>query len=312
MAKKHFLVPSWLVNNLPLVRKLVWMTEAIVVWSLVGLIRLLPLQGAYRICNTLLRGLKPMLPFTSRILRNLSIAFPDLSAHQLERLASAVCGNLGSAMVDLVLAGRIWAERDRRFEFVTEEGLDLTSYRGRPVVMVVAHIGAWQLGLFVAAQYDLKLTSVYAPEENPYLRGLLMRLRSKIPVRWVSRDGCMRQLTKELRKGHAVGYATDTRSGSSELVEFFGMTMAANSSAARLALNNQCDLIPVRVERLPGARFRVTACRPIRPADPGAQSRDEPRQMTAELFRHFEAWIKGDPAQWICFSRFWPREAYEN
>lgn len=312
MAKKHFLVPSKLVNRLPVLRKSVWMMEAAVVRLLVGLLRLMPPERAYGVAQTLLRGLKPVLPMTSRIRRNLKTAFPHKSPHEIERLTRAVCGNLGSAIVDLVLAGRIWTERERRVEFVMEDGVDLASYRDRPAVMVIAHIGAWQLSTFVAAQYGLDVTSVYAPEENPYLKDFLVRLRAAMPVRLISRDGCMRQLSKDLRSGKVVGLATDTRSGSSELVDFFGVTTAANSSAARLAIYNHCDLIPVHAERLKGAKFRITAHRPIRPADPDAPTGEQVRQMTAELFKHFEAWIQADPEQWICFSRYWPKEIYQD
>jgi lauroyl/myristoyl acyltransferase len=178
--------------------------------------------------------------------------------------------------------------------------------------MVEAHVGAWQLATFVAAQYGLDITSVYAPEENPYLKDFLTLLRAALPVHWISRDGCMRRLSKELRKGNMVGLATDTRSGSSERVDFFGVTIAANSSAARLALNNQCDLIPVHTERLEGRRFRTIVCKPIRPADPDAPTGEQVRQMTADLFKCFEAWIRADPAQWICFSRYFPPETYQD
>ena len=41
-----------------------------------------------------------------------------------------------------------------------------------------------------------------------------------------------------------------------------------------------------------------------------APAAEQARQMTAELFKLFEAWIRADPAQWICFSRRWPQEAY--
>ncbi len=312
MAKKHFLLPTKLVNRMPALRKLAWLIEAAVVKSLVALIRLMPLRRSYQFANALLRSLKPILPFTARIRRNLTIAFPNKDPSEIERLTRAVCGNLGSAMVDLALAGRIWAERGQRIEYVIEEGVDLASYRGRGLVFVISHVGAWQLCTFVAAHYGLQVTTVYAPEENPYLKDFLARMRATMPVNWISRDGCMRQLSKELRNGGIVGLAADTRSGSSELVDFFGVPTAANNSAARLALNNRCDLIPVRTERLAGPNFRITVGKPIVAADPDAPGAERVRQMTADMIKQFEAWIRSDPSQWICFSRYWPAEVYQD
>jgi KDO2-lipid IV(A) lauroyltransferase len=310
MAKKHFLLPSWLVNRVPVLRKGVWMVEAAFVRLLVALIRAMPLQRAYRFANAVFRGLKPVLPFTAKIRRNLSVAFPDRSAAEIERLTRAVCGNLGKAGVDLVLADRIWAEREQRIEYEVAPGVDMHSLRQRPAVMVLGHIGAWQIAILLAGQYGLHVTSLYAPEENPYLRDFLFRLRAFMPVHWIDRDGSMRRLSKELRQGNIVGLAADTRFDGGVPVSFFGATMPANPSPARLAIRYGCDLIPVRAERLEGERFRIVVCAPIRPADPAAPVEDQVRQMTAEMFGCFESWIRAMPEQWICFSRRWPQEAY--
>jgi len=311
MAKKHFLLPSRLVNKIPALRTFVWVLEATVLKSLIGLIRLLPPERAYGFANALFRGLKPVLPFTRKIRRNLTIAFPHKDLQEIERLARAICGNLGRAAVDLVLAQRIWAAREERIEFVMENGVDLASYRGRPAVLVGGHIGAWQYSIFVAAHYGLDITTVFAPEENPYLKAYLTGLRAGLGGHFVSRNGCMRHLSKELKQGHLVGYIADTRSDDGQAVPFFGTLIAANTSAARLAIRYHCDLIPVRCERLDGVRFRLTVHRPIRPADPEAPVAEQARQMTAALFRHFEDWIRQDPSQWMCFSQRWPKEAHE-
>ena len=310
MAKKHFLLPSRLVNKMPVLRRFIWMLEAVVVKSLAGLIRRMPPERAYRFTNALFRNLKPVLPFTKKIRRNLAIAFPHKSRQEIEQLTRAVCGNLGLAVADMLLAMRIWAERDRRIEFVMQDGVDFSGFHGRPAVLVDGHIGAWLIGTFVAAQYDLHLTAAYAPEQNPYLKDYANDLRAALPVSLISRDGCMRHLSKELRQGHMVGLISDARFDRGELVDFFGTPMRANTAAARLAVRYQCDLIPIRTERLDGLRFRITVGKPIRPADPGAPAAEQARQMTAELFKLFEAWIRADPAQWICFSRRWPQEAY--
>ncbi|MCZ6761495.1 MAG: hypothetical protein O7C03_00680 [Gammaproteobacteria bacterium] len=310
MAQKHFLIPAWLLYKLPALRKFGWMLEAVVAKALVGLLRTMSPERAARLANFLFRNLKPVLPFTNKIRGNLAVAFPEKDKREIEKITRSVCGNLGTTVVELVLAERIWAERDERIEFVMEEGIDLGKYRGRPAVMIIGHIGAWQIGTFVAARYNLRISSVYAPEENPYMENFILGLRSALPCRWISRDGCMRELTKELRQGNIVGLASDTRLDSGDPVPFFGVPVPTNTTAARLALRHRCDFFPVRVERLPGMRFRITVCPPIQPADPGASTAEQAQQMTQKVFEHFEEWIREAPDQWMCFGRRWPHEAY--
>jgi len=258
----------------------------------------------------LFRNLNFLLPFTSKIRGNLRVAFPENEEAETERLTRKVCGNLGKAVVDMVLAERIWDEREERIEFVSEDGVDLADYRGRAAVMVTGHIGAWQISTFVAAQYELPITSVFAPEKNPYLADYISRMRTGLPCRWVSRDGCMRGLTKELRQGHIVGLVSDTRLDSGDPISFFGIPAPTNTTAARLALRNNCDLLPVRAERLPGMKFRITLCPAIRPDDPDASTAEKAIQMTQALSAHFEAWARDTPDQWMCYGRRWPHEAY--
>lgn len=310
MAKKHFLFSSRLIRKAPFLRKLSWMLEAFIVRSLAALMRSMSPERATRLCHSIFRHLKPVLPFTAKIRRNLTIAFPDKDSGEIERLTSDVCGNLGDTAAELILADRIWAERDERIEFVLEEGMDFARYRGRPGILVTGHVGSWQLATFIAAEFELRVTAVYAKEENPYLRKFSDGLRAALPCEFVSRDGCMRTLMTELKQGNMIGIVPDTRLEGGDPIPFFGIPVESNTTAARLAIRHNCDLIPLRVKRLPNMRFRITLTAPIRPGNPGAPVADQAREMTQKLFEHLEIWIRDTPEQWICFGRRWAKEYY--
>ncbi|MCZ6560446.1 MAG: hypothetical protein O6931_06125 [Gammaproteobacteria bacterium] len=293
-------------------RKIGWMLEALAVKALFGVLRLMSPERAARLANFLFRNLKPVLPFTNKIRGNLTVAFPEKDPREIEELTRSTCGNLGTAVVDLVMAEKIWAELDERIEFVIEEGVDLDRLRSQPAVMITGHIGAWQIGAFITAKYGLRITTIYAPEKNPYLRDYLFRQRSKFPFIFISRDGCMRPLTRELKQGNIVGLTSDTRLDSGDLIPLFGVPTPTNTTAARLALRHQCEFFPVRAERLPGMRYRITICRPIPPSDPDASTTEQAVQMTREVFAIFEEWIREEPDQWMCFGRRWPHAVYSH
>jgi KDO2-lipid IV(A) lauroyltransferase len=107
-----------------------------------------------------------------------------------------------------------------------------------------------------------------------------------------------------------VGIVSDTRLKSGDWMEFFGTPTPTNTTAARLALRYDCDLLIVRAERLPGMRFRLTVCPPIRPTSVDASTAEKVQQMTQDMLRYFETWIRDTPDQWMCFGRRWPKEAY--
>jgi KDO2-lipid IV(A) lauroyltransferase len=69
-------------------------------------------------------------------------------------------------------------------------------------------------------------------------------------------------------------------------------------------------VVPASIERLAGARFRVTIQEPIHFAPTGDFSADIIR-LTALINERIGNVILDRPEQWLWFHRRWPKEAYE-
>ncbi|MGI9504466.1 MAG: lysophospholipid acyltransferase family protein, partial [Geminicoccaceae bacterium] len=89
---------------------------------------------------------------------------------------------------------------------------------------------------------------------------------------------------------------------------FFSVDTVTSTVAARLALKTCAAFVPVRIERLPNVRFRITLYEPITPDPTLTDSREAARDMTLSANRHFEDWIRGRPEQWLCTGKRWPSE----
>ena len=77
-------------------------------------------------------------------------------------------------------------------------------------------------------------------------------------------------------------------------VPFFGHPAMTAPALAGLALRFDCDVLPLRVERLQGARFRVTIFPALllpRSDDPYADA----AILMAQINETPEAWIHGHP-----------------
>jgi Kdo2-lipid IVA lauroyltransferase/acyltransferase len=108
-----------------------------------------------------------------------------------------------------------------------------------------------------------------------------------------------------------VGMVMDRRVDDGVPIRFFGHDKLSTIVPARLALKFQCELVPIQVERLQDARFRVTFHPPVRPADPGAEETDQAIDMIQQVHRLFEEWIRQNPQDWLCSKRLWPRGKME-
>ena len=177
----------------------------------------------------------------------------------------------------------------------------------RAAVLVTAHVGPWTLTNLIAAEYDFRLTIVYAPESNPWIRDRILRLRRGMPVNLIERDGSMRALLRELGNGHKIGLATDVRMDGGMPVPLCGHEMETNPVPARLALRSGCPLIPIRALRLPDGRFRIVAEAAVEPDDPDADRERQIEQMTRKLSAVYERWIRESPEEWMCMARRWPK-----
>lgn len=310
MAQEQYLLPNRWVKKFPVLRKIVWPLEAILLRLLLWAMRSMSVPHAYNVAVRFCQFIEPLAPFTTKFSNNLRVAFPEKTTQEIEQLARVGCANIGKAVADLVLAKRIWDEREQRIEFNPHDGVDELLNSGGPVVFVTAHVGAWQLTSFVAAQYQLPMTSVYAPETNPFLHQLVNRLRAALPCRFILKKGCMRALMTTLKQGGTVGFVPDLRLDGGERIPFFGIDAPSNTTAARMALHHGCALLPIRAERLPGCRFKLTIFPPIQADDPNAPIAMQAKQMTQKQLALFETWIRETPDQWLCVGPRWGQEAY--
>ena len=290
------------------VRKLLWGLEAGIFGLFLFIAGLLPADRATRVGRRILMWIGPRLDKHSKFTRNLSLAFPEKDAAEIDRLARAVWGSAGGLLAEYASLDRICvSESDQRLEVVT--GLGEASGRSRPAIFVSAHLANWEVCAGGITKAGIPVTAVYTPLQNPYLERMLMRRRRALGCHLVPRDGSMRALLKELREGRSIGMIMDQRVDSGVPIPFFGMDKMTTLVPARLALRHGYDLIPVRTERLGDARFRVTLQAPLVPDDPAASEVEQAIQVTAKINRLFEDWIRERPEDWWCSKRRWPKDA---
>lgn len=303
-----YLVPKRLLRAVPALGKLFKQADVWLLRAAFGVLARVSPAAAGRIAGGLFGWLGPHGAQSQKVRRNLRIVFPERSTREIEELTRATFRHVGVAAAELLHAPRMLAERETRFEIVSEDPRIATLRPGSPAVIVTAHVGAWQYVAMLGQLSGVRLTSLYAPEINPRVRPVFLRLREAMGCQWLSRDDSARPLLRELAAGNCVGFAADTRFDQGRPVEFFGHEAMTNTAAARLALRFRCPLVAVRCDRLPGGRYRMVLAKLISPDPDGGDTDEQALRMTREMNHEFERWIRRDPGQWVCMKRRWPRE----
>ena len=304
---QFYFIPKRLARKAPWLASIAQWLEAIGFRFIFWLMRLLPLERAQQLAGFAFGLVGPYSDKAKKAKLNLAIAFPDTSEAWREQTMRQIFRSLGYSAAELIKLQQIWEERDTRIDFVVHPEADKLMRARRASIFVTAHVGPWQVAPLVTKYFDINISTIYAPESNPVVAGLMLDLRQFLGEKLISSEEGLRPLIKELKAGNSINMAMDTRLDSGKLVPFFGRDALTSTSAAGLALRTGAALVVARAERLPAGRYRITVYDPLSSPDPEAPQKEQALALTAQINQYFEDWIREYPDQWICLKRRWPK-----
>lgn len=294
----------------PRLRALCLRTEGTVLYLFWKLVQHIPPEHACATGGWLIGLLGPRTHKHARIRSNLRLAFPERSGTEIDALTKSIWRNFGAVLAELPHFGRMTVNGPSPSVHVELDPAARPVVESRqPAIYVSAHLGNWEAVAFTIAKLGIPLTVVYGPQRNPALDALLHAQRQVLGCRLVAKENAIRELVGAVRGGRSVGLLADQRVDTGAAVPFFGVNAPTTTSPAWLALKLRCPLVPVQIERLGNARFRAIFHRPIA-ADSAASDDENILQITTDLNRLFETWIRDRPEQWLCIKRRWPAAEY--
>jgi Kdo2-lipid IVA lauroyltransferase/acyltransferase len=279
--------------------------EAAALVAVMAVFACLPVGLASAIGGFLGRTIGPRLRASRVARRNLGRALPGNSESENERILRAMWDNLGRAVAENPHLRRICAAGSGRVEIVNGEAIAALLATGRPSLLFGGHLANWEVGpTTIHRIMGSALLSVYRAANNPWVDRLQRRgLRARLAVAKGAQGG--RELIRHLRRGGHVAMLVDQKLNDGIAVPFFGRDAMTAPAIARLAQQFDCPIVPVRVERLGGARFRFTVEPSFTVADSGNAAADVQAAM-ARVNAVIEAWVRVRPEQWLWLHRRWP------
>jgi len=172
------------------------------------------------------------------------------------------------------------------------------------MIIFSGHIANWEIGMLAAVQYGTPVAQIYRAANNPLVDRMITRFRGGgelIPKGVVA----ARRTIVVLRRGGHLTMLADQKMNDGIPVPFFGRTAMTSSALASLALRFDCDVLPARVERLKGARFRLTVFPPL-PLPRSGDHHADVATLMARVNQILEAWVRDRPKEWFWLHRRWP------
>jgi Kdo2-lipid IVA lauroyltransferase/acyltransferase len=288
-------------------RSFFWRLEA---WMFAGFLKICGAMDPVRASNfgrRLMTWIGPRQAKHKHVRRNLSLAFPQKSQAEIERLSAAVWGNMGAIFAEYGQLEEICRER---LDVIVDPSIrTFQDPANHQAVFVSAHFGNWELLAAAISQQNVPITAVFTPLQNPYLDGILARQRQYLGCHLLPRDESMRPLIRELAQGRSIGLVMDQRVDSGRPVPLFGIDKLTTLIPARLALRHGAELVACCCERQDNGRFRITFFAPVVADDPEADEISRALSMSRKINAAFEDWIRKRPADWFCTKRRWAKNA---
>ena len=285
-----------------------WLQYA-VAWTFVKTLGALPRPVARwlaaRACGLLL-FLRPKLRRTAVV--NLRLAFPEWTEVQRRDVMKEMARNLGWMAAEFARFPKYTRENiEKALVLDGHENFMAGQSRGKGVVYLTGHIGAWELSSYAHALYGFPLHYMARPLDNKPLDAMVNRYRGLSGNKPIYKNESARLTLRVLKDAGTVGILADQNTMPDEgvFVDFFGTAACTTTGIARVALHTGAAVVPGYAywdENLQKYRLRFEP--PVELVRTGDTERDVV-ENTQRFAKVIEEIIRKYPDQWVWIHARW-------
>lgn len=247
--------------------------------------------------------------FRALAIRHLTLAYgKEKSTEEIHRMARKTFRMMGVNAGEIIRSYRMGSlkEFDRIRVTTGMEHVEEAYARGKGVIYLVAHIGAFELMATEMALRGYKPFIIGTPLKNKRLNDLLWSQRGKLGATAIERGKDTIRLLKNLKSGGTVAILIDQDTKvKSRFVNFFGMPCATPIGATVLAMKTGAAVVPSFIHLRESDYVQEITCYPEIPL---IITGDEEHDLVVNTQRFtdvIEAEVRKYPEQWVWIHERW-------
>jgi KDO2-lipid IV(A) lauroyltransferase len=240
------------------------------------------------------------------VLANLAVILPRASRSDRVKVGKRMVRSYNRMMYEFFRLPHITREELlAAVDVVGKEHLDRAIERGRGVIITSTHLGNWELGAVMVAQWGYALHAVAGVQLGRWLSGAVRDTKTELSITTIAPEDGFRKILRALEHNDPVALVVDGNLYQhGQPVEWFGRETPFPAGPGVLAQRTGALVVPAWCERLGNGRFRITIETPIDPAA-FATTAELHQAIAAAAERH----IRGHLDQWCIFRPLWPTPA---
>jgi KDO2-lipid IV(A) lauroyltransferase len=248
------------------------------------------------------------------VLRNLTIAFPNLSHDERMRVARKsmhyLCYGF-SEFTQMPFMNKKWLDKNAVFHGL--EHFEKAHAGGRGVLILSLHTGNGDMGIASMSLKGLPVSVISKKFKNEFMNSLWFGTREKMGTNFLEPHGAQLafEILKLCKKNQAIIFVIDQFMGKPYGVgtTFFGKKTGTQKGLALFALKTKCPVVPAYTYRGPDLKTHVEFEAPIEPLeDENIQDKDLLIQaMTEKYNRRLEQIVAKHKEQWMWVHKRWKK-----
>jgi KDO2-lipid IV(A) lauroyltransferase len=276
---------------------------------LIAVVQALPLEACEKGAEFLATLFTRVLNVRRRVVDdNLRQAFPNLTADERRAIAWLMWRHLFLMMAEIAHTPRKIHETNwkQHSHIVNQELFVRTLLAGRPLVLISAHYGNFELGGYLMGLFGFPTYTVARPLDNKYLDRFVNDFRGRTGQYILHKQGSGDDIQRVLRRGGILTLLGDQHAGQKACwVNFFGRPASTHKAVALFSLGNDAPTMVSYARRLGRPlHYEVGPEAICDPSDPDFQLGSIP--LLAQWYTgHLEALIRRSPEQYWWLHKRW-------
>jgi len=241
--------------------------------------------------------------------KNLKKAFGDYSQKQINRITNGVFVNAGKSFFDGIKLPQFPPKKFFKIVRFDDENLvrEILSNPNGTIVLS-AHLSAFELQTQTVAMLGYSAMSVGSRPFDRRIDNIYADLRRRNGVKYYDRDGGMKHVLRNLKKGENFGVLLDQdATNEGVFVNFFGEEAFTPHMPVKIAIRYKIPLAQMFLIREKGDKYVMY----VQKID-AVETKDETESCILNLEKYsknLEEFIKKYPEQWVWMHKRWRRKA---